>query len=199
MPPAEIRKATLADQQAIIRILTRAFDGDPVVNWLMREDHKRRAAFAEFFEVCFRKLAYPHGEVVVATDLHAAALWVPPGKWKVGFLTQLVMAPRYMRCARGKIIRSFRALNNTTKAHPHEPHYYLLQIGTDPEHQGKGHARRLIEPVLRRCDEEQVGAYLEPSSEKNLSYYQRYGFEVTGEIDMGKGGPPCWSMWRKPV
>ena len=45
---------------------------------------------------------------------------------------------------------------------------------------------------------EQVDAYLEPSSEKNMIYYQRYGFEVTGRIDLGKGGPPCWSMWRKP-
>jgi GNAT superfamily N-acetyltransferase len=198
MGDPETRKATLADKEAIVRTMVRAFDKDPVVNWLMREDHKRLDAFAEFFGVCFWKLAFPHGEVVVTSDIKAAALWVPPGKWKIGLLNQLVMAPRYMRCARGKILRSFRALNNTTKVHPHEPHYYLLQIGTDPEHQGKGHAKRLIEPILRRCDSEQVGAYLEPSSEKNLAYYQRYGFEETGQIDMGKGGPPCWTMWRSP-
>ena len=199
MSQPEIRKATEADQEAIIRTMCRAFDADPVVNWFIRQDQKRPAAIEEFFEVLFRIMAYPLGEVVVTTDLRAAALWVPPGRWKHGFFRQLVMLPRFVRCAgRGRIRRTFRGLRNIAKVHPHEPHFYLLQIGTDPEHQGRGLARRLMEPVLWRCDGEQLGAYLEPSSEKNMIYYQRYGFEVTGQIDLGKGGPPCWSMWRKP-
>ncbi len=200
MPPPEIRKATEADQEAVIRVMRRAFDADPVVNWFMRQDRKRQAAIEEFFEVLFRIMSYPFGEVVVTTDLTAAALWVPPGRWKHGIFRQLVMLPGFVRCAgRGRILRTFRGLGNISRVHPHEPHFYLLQIGTDPEHQGKGLARRLMEPVLRRCDDEQMGAYLEPSSEKNMVYYQRYGFEVTGQIDLGKGGPPCWSMWRKPA
>lgn len=196
----EIRKAAASDQEAVLRTLCRAFDADPVVNWLVRQDHRRRAAMEEFFGVCFRILSLPFGENLVTRDLNAAALWVPPGKWKLGFLRQLMMLPRFVRCAgRGRILRSFKSLNNLIKVHPHELHYYLVLLGTDPEHQGKGLGRSLLEPVLRRCDEERVGAYLEATTEKNESYYQRFGFKTTGMINMGKGAPPYWAMWRKPA
>jgi hypothetical protein len=52
-------------------------------------------------------------------------------------------------------------------------------------------------PVLGRCDEEGVGAYLESSKESNIPYYRRHGFEVVGEIDF-PSGPRLWAMWRDP-
>jgi hypothetical protein len=51
--------------------------------------------------------------------------------------------------------------------------------------------------VLDRCDREGLGAYLESSKEKNIPYYQRFGFTVTGEITL-PDGPNVWPMWRDP-
>jgi hypothetical protein len=53
-------------------------------------------------------------------------------------------------------------------------------------------------PILERGDAEGVPAYLESSKERNIPYYQRYGFEVTVELRLPKGGPLVWSMWREP-
>ena len=53
-------------------------------------------------------------------------------------------------------------------------------------------------PVLERCDDEGVPAYLESSKEKNVPYYERHGFRVTGELRLPKDGPPLWAMWRDP-
>jgi hypothetical protein len=50
---------------------------------------------------------------------------------------------------------------------------------------------------LDRCDAEGAPAYLESSNIDNVSYYLRFGFEVTGEIDV-PGGPTLWCMWRAP-
>jgi len=50
---------------------------------------------------------------------------------------------------------------------------------------------------LDRCDAEHAPGYLESSNPDNIAYYNRFGFEVTGEIAM-PDGPTLWSMWRRP-
>ena len=56
----------------------------------------------------------------------------------------------------------------------------------------------VIDAVLETCDAEGIPAFLESSKERNISYYERFGFEVTGEERLPKGGPPFWTMWREP-
>jgi hypothetical protein len=51
---------------------------------------------------------------------------------------------------------------------------------------------------LDRCDAEYAPAYLESSNPDNIAYYNRFGFEVTGEIRISGGGPTLWPMWRQP-
>jgi len=64
--------------------------------------------------------------------------------------------------------------------------------------QGHGLGVAVMEPVLRRCDEDGIGAYLESSKERNVPYYRRHGFEVVDEIDLPRG-PRIWLMWREPA
>jgi len=70
-------------------------------------------------------------------------------------------------------------------------------LGTDPVEQGKGIGSALMRPVLERCDEEGIGAYLESSKHSNLAFYGRHGFDVTREIEL-TDGPTIWPMWRAP-
>ena len=51
---------------------------------------------------------------------------------------------------------------------------------------------------LDRCDAEYAPAYLESSNPDNVPYYERFGFEVTGELRLPDGGPSLIPMWRKP-
>jgi GNAT superfamily N-acetyltransferase len=81
------------------------------------------------------------------------------------------------------------------KAHPEEPHWYLAFIGSDPDVRGKGYGQALMNSRLDRCDAEHAPAYLESSKPDNVPYYQRFGFDITGEITP-PGGPTLIPMWR---
>ncbi len=82
--------------------------------------------------------------------------------------------------------------------HPREPHYYLFAIGALPSCQGQGIGSSLMRHMLRRCDNEQMPAYLENSRRANLEFYRGHGFEVRRQLQLGRDGPPLWLMWREP-
>jgi predicted GNAT family N-acyltransferase len=81
------------------------------------------------------------------------------------------------------------------EAHPEEPHWYLMVIGSDPTVRGAGFGRALMRSGLDRCDGERAPAYLEASKEELLPYYSRFGFEQIGVIQI-PDGPKMWPMWR---
>lgn len=82
------------------------------------------------------------------------------------------------------------------RSHPARPaHWYLATLGTDPDVQGQGCGSAVLEPVLRECDRLGIGAYLESSKERNIDFYVRHGFRVSGDLRLPRG--PClWPMWR---
>ena len=82
------------------------------------------------------------------------------------------------------------------KFHPTEPHWYLPMIGVDPAHQGAGTGAALMTEALKAVDRDGVIAYLESSNPKNITLYQRHGFEVIGEIQSGSS-PVLRPMLRK--
>jgi ribosomal protein S18 acetylase RimI-like enzyme len=53
----------------------------------------------------------------------------------------------------------------------------------------------LLAHCLAFVDHDSAPAYLESSNPRNVSLYERHGFEVTGQIDLA-GGPTLIPMWR---
>lgn len=193
-----IRLATIDDVPALVPVLARAFAADPFVGWLVRSDERRDDGFARFFELSLRRLALPHGGVFTDDDHRGAALWIPPGKWKMGLGRELWLARHWAAvCGWNRLVAMQLACQPIIAAHPHAPHHYLLELGVDPPEQGKGLGRALVAPMLAQCDRERLPAYLETATERNLGLYQSLGFRVTGEHRV-KNGPLIWFMWRAP-
>ena len=69
-------------------------------------------------------------------------------------------------------------------------------MGTLPERQGRGIGSALLRPVLERCDEERLPAYLDASSEHSRDFYLGQGFEVIGELPLSTGAR-FWQMRRR--
>lgn len=189
------RRARPDEASALAAMLARAFEDDPVMAWAFPHATSRLAWYRRFYRQRLRALL-PGGEVYTAAGLAGAALWAEPEQWRPSLRETLALAllvPGTGR-ATGRVLRGLAQIE---ARHPETPHWYLSILGTEPSRRGEGIGSRLLEPVLEGCDADELPAYLESSKERNLAFYARHGFRVTGELRL-PGGPPVWFMWRDP-
>jgi predicted N-acetyltransferase YhbS len=66
-----------------------------------------------------------------------------------------------------------------------------------PLHHGKGLGSALMQHAIIMCDQDNKIAYLESSNPKNISFYERYGFELLGTIQVNTS-PSIFLMLRNP-
>ncbi|TDD85745.1 GNAT family N-acetyltransferase [Actinomadura darangshiensis] len=203
-PAHAVRTAADADAEAIAAVLGRAFDDDPVWRWLLPDDASRVRRMTGLFGILLRRVHLRHAATEAAgrgggAATEAAALWDPPGHWRVPARLQATQALPLLRITGTRTPAVLRTLGEIEKHHPPEPHWYLAVLGTDPPAQGNGLGGALLRSRLGRCDDAGLPAYLESSKERNVPYYERFGFRVTRELALpGKGCPPVWLMWREP-
>lgn len=187
-----VREADRSDVGALSRVLARAFADDPVVAWLVPTQRRQERFFAATAAIYFGL-----GEIYTTADGTGVGMWARPGARRPGLWPVARTAPDMLRALRTNVPRGLRVKNLVEGHHPRQPHWYLSVLGTDPDHQGQGIGSALMAPVLSRCDEEGVLAYLESSKESNIAFYARHGFEVTDELQVPRG-PRLWPMVREP-
>jgi ribosomal protein S18 acetylase RimI-like enzyme len=76
------------------------------------------------------------------------------------------------------------------------PHWYLFVIGVEPACQGQGVGGALLRPMLARADREAMPVYLETHKERNVSFYQHFGFAVAGEGRIPGSNVTVYGMLR---
>jgi GNAT superfamily N-acetyltransferase len=197
---AAVRTAERSEYPELARTLTRAFADDPVMAWFLPDVDRRLARMERFFrDLELRGPFGRHGEIFTTDDLAAVALWLPPGRWRLGPVDQLRMLPGLIRLVSLRVLPSrlagFQAVERRHPSAP--PHWYLATLGTDPHRQGQGLGSALLADQLARCDADGLPSYLESSKESNVPFYERHGFVVTDTYDFADG-PRLWLMWRDP-
>jgi len=81
--------------------------------------------------------------------------------------------------------------------HPLEPHWFLPLIGVDPSCHRQGLGTALMQYGLVARDRDGKLAYLDSTKLSNIPFYERFGFELVGKIEIGHH-PPVYPMLRRP-
>jgi GNAT superfamily N-acetyltransferase len=195
---ASVDRASLDQMPAMAGVLARAFHHDPAFSWVLRADPRRMKILEHGFELFLSRIWLEQEETYTTAGTVAVAVWERPDEWKVPLSRQLRMLPAMVKVFGRHLPRVLRALTVLEGKHPREPHYYLPFIGVEPEWQGRGLGSAVLAPVLQRCDDERMPAFLEASTPRNRALYERHGFAVTEEFRLGDSAPPQWRMWRTP-
>lgn len=178
-----------------LAIMSASFIGDPIMRWLFPSAETFFAVFHDFANA-FGGRAIEHGSGILANDFCGAALWLPPGVESDGDTMGQIVAENASQTVL-QDIEGFREQKESF--HPHDDDcWYLSMIGVDAAHQGKGYGAALMKHALQEIDKRGCMAYLESSNPRNISLYQRHGFEAVGSIQSG-GSPTMTPMVRPTV
>jgi len=195
-----VRLAGSADVPRLAEVLADAFEDDPLTTWIFGGDDGVRERIRKSFAPLLSRVYVPKGHSYTTEDLAGAALWAPPGKWKLSVFQQLRIAPLFLRLVpRQRVFDAARLQRSVEHSHPADAHWHLAVLGVDPKRQRSGVGAALLRPILERADAERVLCHLETSKAENIPYYERHGFHVTTDLEVPPTAPPVWTMTRRPL
>ncbi len=191
---------TSAQKHQAAGVCARAFFDYPMmVHYL--PDERNRMPVLQWYLGCMLNYTLRYGVVQATSDISGLACWLPPGKTRLttwGLLRSGFFAmPRQFGQKQYKIAEKCDDyVNQVHKALLPGPHWYLWSLTVDPPCQGKGTGSLLTRAGLERIDHDGLPCYLETHLEKNVGYYQRFGFDLERVDKVPGENLPFWAMVR---
>ena len=184
-------------------LLARAFSDDGLTKYMYPDDGERATLSPWHFTAVVR-YGVLFGRVLATTDpLLGVAVWLPPGEHVMTenriAAAGLDAAPAVLgEAAFGRFVGAMQAIEPFHAEDVPERHWYLALIGVAPEQSGKGIGGRLMSPVLVDADRDGLMCYLETAHERNVSFYERQGFEMVRNGTAAGTTVDYWTM-RRPA
>ena len=179
-----MKKAAYGDKILGKNILSKSFDKNQSVNYIAQQDELREERIAALMDYSF-EICYNYGNVYLSDDNKACALVLYPDRKKTTFKSVLEDIKLLLNCIGlsniGKAMKREAAIK---KIQPNTPMYYLWFIGVDPESQGTGIGSRLMNEVIEDSRAQSRPIFLETSTERNLPWYKKFGFDIYSDLDL---------------
>jgi GNAT superfamily N-acetyltransferase len=185
-----------ARASALAPVFGRAFVHEPMMCWPLGSGGDLAARFTRCFAF-FLEVALPLGVVWVAGQTDGVAVWIAPGQpeaWELHPWNQ----PPILDMAEDGGRRYAEFWDWVARHEPPEPAWQLDTIAVEPELQGRGVGRKLIEAGLARARADGTSAFLSTGTPANVAIYGRCGFRVYDQADAPGGGPRIWFMRWDP-
>ncbi len=181
MRPPEVHTANQQQREVVTQIMLLGFSADPIARWIW-PDAGTFLQHKPHFVSAFGGRGFEHRSVFITSCNRAAAMWLPPTIEPDGEHLDAIMGASIDPERMEEIGGFFEQIG---EFHPDYPCWYLPMIGADPAHTGLGLGAALMKHALTMIDAQQLPSYLESSNPRNISLYERHGFEVMGQIQSG--------------
>ena len=177
------------DKHQVISVLKLGFSNDDLLRWVFPEADSFLKSFDIWMEE-FSKESFKNNIVFSEESFHGTSLWHPPGFE----FDESVLGSTFESIPENRLEDVLKFFEEFSKYHPKDA-WYLAFIAVDPSKQGSGIGSFILKEALKMIDERNEKAYLEASSERNMSLYERHGFELMGRIQ-SSSSPPVHPMYR---
>lgn len=187
-----------AQIQQVAKILTASFIDDPSFSFIFGDNSSQASALNAFFEL-FATDAMQRGKIEIAPDEQGACIW---------YSAEVDIFNEQFEVVLGKIINAIaeiagqepskrfeQIIEKLSESEPTQKHCEVFFIGLKPSARNKGIGKSLLKPVLDYADTNQVGCYLVSSNARNISFYERHGFQKYCPIEISSSYSMT-GMWR---
>jgi ribosomal protein S18 acetylase RimI-like enzyme len=177
-------EARYSHKEIIVDILANSFDDNKSVNYVVKQDERRRERIRHLMEYSFN-VCQSFGRAVLSENKKACALILFPDKKRTTIKSILWDIKLIANCigpmGAGKAMSREKQIRNLQ---PKEPIYYLWFIGVKPEEQNRGIGSALLSEITRDAEQLNRTLCLETSTERNIPWYQKFGLEKYNELDI---------------
>ena len=188
-----------------IHVAGSAFQDDPVTIFTYPDERERKEKVQYGFYMTY-KYGIKHGlTYATSKDLEGITIWLPPDKTYLSIWSMMRYGMFHtMRKVGLKIeaIKRIMAIFNYEEERHKElvpyDHWYFQNIAVKPKEQGKGFGGLLISTMIKTIESEGLPIYVETNTEKAMSIYQKYDFEILEYGIIPDTDVPLWCMLRKP-
>ena len=182
-------------------VLERAFRDYPMSAYFIPDEAKRSKKQPAIYRMLVRN-GIKYGEVyATSSKLEGVAVWFASDSRRESFWDYLISG-QYLTLLRSgrEVVKRQRVFGEYTASVRarcvSSRHWYLQLLGVDPAYQGKGFAGQLLRPMLARADREGVPCFLETQAEKNVAFYEHFGFTVAEAGIIPGSNMKSWAMVR---
>ena len=179
------------DRDKALATLLLGFSTDPLGRWFSPDASTYLESTVAFNAFAGRAIDFGSG--FASSNFEGVSMWLPPGEEPD---EETLMGELQRLCDDSIIDEVMQVFEAMSTYHPQDPCWYLPMIAVDPNHQGMGIGAQLMKHALAMIDSYGALAYLESSNPKNISLYERHGFEQMGQIRVG-GSPIVTPMIRQ--
>ncbi|MCW3109035.1 MAG: GCN5-related N-acetyltransferase [Segetibacter sp.] len=180
-------KAGNIHKERIIELLAECVDTNKSVNWIVKQDSKRKERIRDLLDYSF-DTCIDSGQIYLTDDQNGVIICSMSDD-KLPFLEEAYLTARFVINVTGidGIGKALRREEYVTSFHPHDHEFiYIWFIAVDKTAEGKGVGSKMLREILDKSDNEKLPVYVETSEERNLKFYQKHGFEIyhTSEEEM---------------
>jgi len=177
-------KAKRKDKEFIIEMLTHAFEQNPGISYMVKDDARKLIRISHLMEYAYQICAL-FGKILISDDGKACALVLYPGKKR--FSLRCCLLDLNLLFGKLGLKSALEVLNSRDVINRYHPKnsYHVWFIGVDPKYSNMGIGTDLMEEIIADADRRRKPIYLETYLSRNLQWFQKFGFEVFREINLG--------------
>lgn len=178
-----VRRMVAADMPAVCEVIGAAFADNPSTLANVGGDTTRaEQVMRNAVRIAKFGRRWSHALVAEQNDTIVGAL--NAAQWphcQMGTVEKIKTVPSMVAIMRGALPRAFTMTSRREAHDPREPHWHVGPLGVHPDAQGQGVGASLLQAFLSTVDEAGQPAFLETDVERNVIFYQRFGFEVVAK------------------
>lgn len=176
--------AKFSDKERIAKLLTNAFDTNKSINFVVKQNERRVQRIEQLMKYSFDN-CWHSGEIYMTDDQTGVVLLLFPERKRISFRSVISDISLVINTIGINRVKTVLKREKKIKQSYPSKYIHLWYIGVLPEHQREGKGSLLLKGVNDISDKLQLPVFLETSVIDNIRLYERFGFKVFKEIDLG--------------